>query len=119
MDKIFIKGLKINCIIGVLPHEREQEQDLIADLELEFPLREAALSGDLSKTIDYAKVADRVAAYAVKRQAELLESLAEELCALILKEFKPGTVTITLTKPAAVPNAAGSGIMVSRALGDR
>ncbi len=114
MDKIFVKGLKIDCIIGILPHERVNLQPLILDITLEHDLKDAAQKHDLSFSIDYALLSKRVEDYVIARKAPLLEELGYELCALIIKEFKPHKVTIRLTKPLAVKASVGAGIEVSQ-----
>mgnify|MGYP000031497549 CR=1 FL=1 len=116
MDKIFIEGLKVECIIGILPYEREHTQTLIIDISLEHDLTLAGIKHDLSLSIDYAALASRVEAYVIERKAELLEELGVELCDLILKEFKPQKVTLKLNKPQAVKAATGAGIEVSKTL---
>ncbi len=114
MDKIFVEGLQVDCIIGILPFEREETQPLIIDLVLEHDLKPAASAHDLSLSIDYAALSERVAEYVIARRAFLLEELAFELCDLILKEFKPRRVTIRLKKPQAVKMAQAAGIEVSK-----
>ena len=114
MDKIFIQGLRVDCIIGIMPEERIKEQPLYMDITLEHSLKESASSGDIAYTINYAAVALRCSAYAKERKAMLLEELAQELSDLILKEFSSASVTIRLTKPQAVKEAAGVGIEITR-----
>lgn len=116
MDKIFIRGLKVRCIVGILPREREEEQELVLDIVMSHPLDVCAKSGDLSLSINYAAVAEAVTSFVGERKAELLETLGEELCAFILKNFKPRTVTVTLTKTEAVAHTAGVGIEMTRSL---
>ena len=45
MDKIFINGLKVSCIIGILPDERVHEQPLIMDVCMEHSLKQAGEKG--------------------------------------------------------------------------
>ena len=75
MDKIFVDNLKVECIVGILPFEREKTQPLFVSLELETPLEEAGRTGALEKTIDYALLSEKVKAYIVKRKVGLLEEL--------------------------------------------
>lgn len=114
MDKVFVRGLKTDCIIGILPEERVKPQRLVVDLELKIPLWEAGVSADLDKSVDYAKLSQRVKDYVQKRRANLLEELAVELCELINKEFHVSGVTVRLAKPQAVAYADAAGIEISR-----
>ena len=118
MDKIFVKGLKVSCIIGILDYERVQEQPLIVDLELEKDLKEAGTTGNLDKSIDYAHLSNRVKTYIIERKARLLEELRVELCDLILKEYQPNKVTVTLNKPKAVADTTAVGVQISKKIGE-
>ena len=99
MDKVFVQGLKVMCIVGILPKERITPQPLIIDLGL---------------SIDYHALSLRVTEYVIRRKAPLLEELGVELCDLILKEFHPQRVSVRLVKPQAVENALGAGIEISK-----
>lgn len=115
MDKVFVNGLKVNCIVGINPEERVKPQDLLIDLTLQYPsLIEAGTSGDLAHSADYAVLSAQVKEFVLHRQAELLETLGSELCDLILKEFHPAAVTVRLTKTQAVPDTLGTGIEISK-----
>ncbi len=118
MDKIFVKDLRVDCIIGILESERVKTQPLLVSMELEKDLKECAKTGDLDKSINYAALSERVKSYIIQRKALLLEELAEELCKLILKEFKPESVTIRLNKPEAVADAMATGVQIPRTTGD-
>ncbi len=119
MDKIFVKGLKVVCIIGILDFERTIPQPLIVDIMLEKDLKECGVTGCLEKSINYAALSERVKSYIIDRKARLLEELGVELCDLILEEFKPEKVTITLNKPQAVADTAGVGVEISKEIGDK
>ena len=56
---LMIEGIEVECIIGDLPEEREREQTLVVDAELEIPDR-AAETDALADTVDYAAAAERV-----------------------------------------------------------
>lgn len=116
MDKIFIEGLKVPCIIGILPQERELEQPLLIDITLETSLQVAGVTHDLKQSIDYAALSAEVYAYVRARKAELLEELGVELCEMILSRFRPQRVTVRLGKPQALQHADLAGIEISRCL---
>ena len=54
---LMIEGIEVECIIGDLPEEREREQTLVVDAELEIPDR-AAETDALADTVDYAAAAE-------------------------------------------------------------
>ncbi|MGN0908562.1 MAG: dihydroneopterin aldolase [Succinivibrio sp.] len=115
MDKVFINGLTLNCIIGILPYEREHEQLLVLDVAMGCDTAAAAKSGDVAKTINYAAVAEFITNYCTDRKAGLLEELGDELCRKIISEFGASYVALRMTKPEAVHGATGgAGIEIAR-----
>ena len=104
----------VNAIIGILPHERQYAQPLRLDITLEHSITECAQSGNLQASIDYAAVCTRVSSFVQERKAELIETLAEDICHLILQEFKPSSVTLRIVKTQAVLNTQGVGVEITR-----
>lgn len=118
MDQIFIKGLKLNTIVGILEHERIYPQPLILDIVLEHDLKACAQSGNLELSINYAQVCESVTQFIQEHPAYLLETLAEDVCQFILSTFKPSAVTLSISKPNAVLNVDGVGVKITRKQGD-
>ena len=76
--------------------------------------RAAANSEDLRYTVDYASVSSRLTAYVESTDYQLIESLAEQVTGLVLREFAVEEVRLKLSKPGAVKNAANVGIVLTR-----
>ncbi|MGH1344033.1 MAG: dihydroneopterin aldolase [Nannocystales bacterium] len=118
-DTIAIRGLQVDCIIGVHPHERDDPQPLGVDLELGLDLRKPGRTGRIGDTCDYARIATEVAAMLTFRRYQLLEAAAEEICAMLLGLHPVvETTSLRLNKPralAGVADAAMVGIERSRA----
>ena len=51
-SRLVLKGIEVSCIIGDLPEEREREQTLLVDAELELDLAKAAESDNLADSVD-------------------------------------------------------------------
>ena len=45
---------------------------------------------------------------------ELVEALAEKICAIIIEEFKVPWVKLTLSKPGAVKGSRAVGVIIER-----
>lgn len=106
-DTIAISGLQVDCIIGVLAHERDDAQPLEVDVELTVDLRKSGRSGRIADTCDYAQVASEVRALLEFRRYQLLEGAAEELCAMILGVHPVvEAVALELRKPRALTGLA-------------
>jgi dihydroneopterin aldolase len=83
-DRVFIHELRVDCIVGVLEHERVRTQPLLLDVELGLDVSEAAYAGRIAATCDYTRVADEIATLLEFRRYRLLEMAAEELCAMLI-----------------------------------
>ena len=98
MSEILIAGLRVKTHIGVPDEERAAEQEVEIDIRIQ-PMRNFLEMGDdLSKTIDYAQVCERVSSLAAARPRRLIETLADEIARLILAEFEARFVEVELRK---------------------
>lgn len=113
-DLVFIEGLKARAVIGVYDWEKQIQQDLVFDLEMEHDNRVPAASDDLAKTLDYEAISNFILAFCEKRQFELIETLAERLVEELITTFTLSAVTLVLRKPGAVAAAASVGVKIYR-----
>lgn len=97
-DEIRIAGLKLATHIGVPDAERAVPQTLEADIVIRVAGRFETIQDDISATIDYAAVADRLQNLAASKPRQLIETLAAELAECVLNEFKAEGVTVDLRK---------------------
>jgi dihydropteroate synthase len=101
LDRIELRGLRVFARHGVLDSERQSEQEFVIDAVLWLDTRPAAGSDDLSKTVDYGALADRLVRLAEEPPVRLIETLAERLAADCLSEPLVAEVEITVHKPQA------------------
>ncbi len=99
-DKLVIKELRAQCRIGVTEAERASPQTLWLDLELEIDAAKAATRDDVSAAVDYAELVTDVTRYVGSRPFQLLETVAEEVASLILKQFDTPEVVVRVKKHA-------------------
>jgi dihydroneopterin aldolase len=114
MDKIFLNDLKIDTIIGIYDWERQTQQTLSFDLEMDWDIRPAAASEDISKTLDYGAIAQRIVAFVKNSEYLLIETLAEDLSAMLLEEFPIPKLKLTLSKPVALHGQNIARIVIER-----
>lgn len=100
LDRISLLGLRAFGRHGVLEHEGAIGQEFIIDAVLGVDTRAAAAADDLTLTVDYGALADRLAAIVSGPPAALIETLAERLAAACL-EAAVREVEITVHKPHA------------------
>jgi len=94
---IHIEDLKFQCIIGILDFEREKEQDVIINLEIDY-----IYNNDF---INYADVATLLQNRIKKEQFLLLEEALEDLSSLLKKKFSNIiSLNLKITKPSILPN---------------
>jgi len=114
MDKIFLNDLKIDTIIGIYDWERETLQTLSFDLEIDWDIRKAAASDHIDDTLDYGAVVQRIVKFVEASEYQLIETLAEDLCALLLQGFPIPKIKLTLSKPVAIHGQNIARIVIER-----
>lgn len=117
-DRIFLRGLTAECIIGFIDWERRVKQTVVVDLELPVDCRRAAVSDDVGDTVDYKKVAKRVLAFIEASEFKLVETLAHRLALLLLEEFGLEWVRLSLNKPGAIRSSRDVGVVIERSRAD-
>ena len=113
-DRIFLRGLTAECIIGFIEWERRVRQRVVVDIELPVDCRRASASDDVADTVDYKKVAKRVLAFIEASEFKLVETLAHRLALLLLEEFGMEWVRISLNKPGAIRGSRDVGVIIER-----
>jgi dihydropteroate synthase len=115
-DQIRLRGLAVDALIGVYPHEEQLRQRLLIDLDLTTDLRSAGASDDVARTVDYDRLAAIARQVATARHHRLIEAVAEEIARRILEEEAPRVrrVRVRVAKPGAVRDAERVAVEVSR-----
>lgn len=114
MDKIIVRQLQVDALIGIHGWEQQNRQPVILDMDLFYDCSDAAASDDIKDALDYFSVCEQVTRFVYSSRFELIERLAEEVAKLILKNFSCEEVKLTLLKPNAVENAQAVGLTISR-----
>tara|TARA_X000000368_G_scaffold379639_1_gene334866 strand:- start:4904 stop:5251 length:348 start_codon:yes stop_codon:yes gene_type:complete len=114
MDKVFIKNLEVEAVIGIFQWEREVKQLISIDIEMEFDNKSAAKSDDIKDALNYKLVGKRVTAFIKKSKYQLVETLAEKISQVILTEFPISKVKITVSKPGAMRGSDSVGVSIVR-----
>jgi 7,8-dihydroneopterin aldolase/epimerase/oxygenase len=101
LDRIALRGLRARGRHGVLGHERRDGQEFVVDAVLWTDTRAAAEADELSRTVDYGALADRLTAIVTSQPVRLIETLASLLAAACLADRGVAEVEITVHKPQA------------------
>ncbi|MGF1762356.1 dihydroneopterin aldolase [Aliivibrio kagoshimensis] len=114
MDLVFIEQLEVITTIGVYDWEQQIKQKLVLDLEMAHNNKPAAESDDVAFALNYAAVSDAVTEHIATGRFLLVERVAEEVAELIMSQFSVPWIKVRLTKPGAVVNARGVGVVIER-----
>ena len=113
-DLIRVVDLEIFAHIGVPDTERHNAQRLLISLEISIDsFSHAAGTDNLAWTINYVDVIERVKHLTAKRARKLLETLAEELAADLLKAFPIKKITLEIKK-FVLPDAQYVSVIIER-----
>ena len=102
MDSIIIRDLKLETIIGTNPDERTRRQQVIINLQLDCDLSKASQSDELTDTVDYFTIEERVTELGKSSSFKLVERLAGAIADLCLENKQVNTVTVEIDKPDAL-----------------
>ena len=98
LGEILIDSLRVKTWIGVPDAERMEAQEIEIDICIQPARNFAEMQDDISLTVDYADVCQRVSKLARERPRRLIESLAQEICDMILKEFPATSAQVEIRK---------------------
>jgi dihydroneopterin aldolase len=100
-DRITLTGLRVFGYHGVFEHEKRDGQDFLIDVTVWLDLTAAAASDDLTQTVHYGELAERVAAIVAGDPRDLIETVAGDIADEVLTDERVGEVEVTVHKPSA------------------
>ncbi len=114
---IFVKSMRVNVRIGLLPAEREAPQPLDVTVEL-FTALDYLDGVDADSIIDYAQIYDAVKSWEARDHVDLLETYLQELLTLGFTFDRVTAMRATIAKPEIFDEAQGAGLSVFMRRGD-
>jgi dihydroneopterin aldolase len=109
-DRIFLRGLQVECIIGFIEWERRIKQTVVIDIELPVDCAKAAETDEVANTVDYKRVAKRIIAFVEASEFKLVETLAHRTAMIVLEEFHVAWVRLSINKPGAIRGSRDVGV---------
>ncbi|HXV27499.1 MAG TPA: dihydroneopterin aldolase [bacterium] len=113
-DKIFLQALQTKCLIGIFDWERKVKQKIVIDLEFPADIRRAAKKDRIEDTADYKRIAKTTLQFVSESRFHLIETLAEKLAQMLLKEFGLSEIKVRVSKPGAVRYSKNVGVEIIR-----
>jgi len=114
VDIVYIKALQVETVIGIYDWEREIRQRVVLDLDMGTDIRQAALTEDIESTLNYKSVSDRLVEFVSASEFLLVETMAEEIAALVMQEFSVPWLRLKVGKPDAIAAAEDVGVVIER-----
>ena len=114
MDAIILRDLRVDALIGIHRRERHVRQTLSIDLDIGIPGTTVFKSDKVADTIDYEQVALKIRELAASQHFRLVETLAERIAELLLKDMGAPWVKVSVAKIGILPNAKFVGVTIER-----
>lgn len=114
MDIISLKGIQVDCVIGVWKWERHTRQKVVINIDMATDIRKAAASDQLEDTLDYKGVSKRISAFVADSAFNLVETMAERIADILVEEFSIPWCRVEVEKPAALRGVRNVGIIIER-----
>ena len=114
MDRIYIRDLRLRCIVGIYDEERRDKQDVNINVTLYADLRKACRSDRIEDTVDYKAVKKRVVAMVEQSSFYLVERLAERVAEIAFETPGVQRVDVTVDKPGALRFARSVAVSITR-----
>jgi dihydroneopterin aldolase len=113
-DRIVLRGIDAEALVGVFEWERAAKRPLSIDLELACDLAAAAASDRLEDTVDYGALAGRVRERCAASSYRLIEALAGDIAATCLEDVRVKTARVTVRKPGAIAGVGEISVVLER-----
>lgn len=114
MDRIFLRELRIETIVGIWEWERKMPQTVSVSLEMGADVAAAALTDSIENTIDYKAVAQGITTLVTEGKFQLVETMAERIAEYLMTTHKVPWVRVNVDKPGAIRDSRGVGITIER-----
>lgn len=115
-DRIEIRGLEILTFCGVLAEEQARKQPFRLDVDIYADLRRAGQTDDLTNTVDYGAVTDRLLAQLSSERHHLVERLAQRAMELVFEDplVAEATVRVRKLRPPIAAAIDTTGVRIHR-----
>ena len=115
MDYILINELRLDTLVGVYEHELVAPQTIQIDLQFAVPNAKVFTSDKIKDAVDYSAVVARIREHLSTKHRNLIETVAEEIAQLLLKEFNVPQVKVRVAKIGVMKGVKQVAVEIERA----
>ena len=110
--KVIITDLVFNTSIGIHDFEKEKEQQIKFNIEIDINPLLKAYENDLNSIVNYESVINKIKLITKKKHYNLLEALAEDVFSDLFLSKNIIKVKLRIEKPEIIKNASSVGIEI-------
>ena len=114
MDRVFIKDLLVQGIIGVGEQERSKPQDILINIILFTDILKGGKTDKIEDCVNYRTVAKKIIAHVTSSQRYTVEALAADIADLCLEDKVVHKVIVRVEKPGVVRFSRSVGVEIER-----
>jgi dihydroneopterin aldolase len=112
--RILVRDLLLMCSIGIHAHEKLAPQRVRINLDMAVLESVTPADDDIANVVSYEDVIDGIKALVASGHVNLVETLAEQVAALCLKDHRVEQVVVRVEKLDVYTEAASVGIEIER-----
>ena len=105
-SRLFLSGIRASGRHGARPHEKDDPQSFVVDLDLEVDVTGDTIEG----TVDYRGIVEGVRDLVATRSFDLIETMAQAVAAAVAAMPHVVRVTAVVHKPAAAGRLKVDGV---------
>ena len=112
--KIIITDLVFNTSIGIHDFEKEKEQQIKFNIEIDINPLLKAVENDLKSIVNYENVISKIKTITHKKHYNLLETLAEDIFTNLFLNKNIVKIRLRIEKPEIIKKTSSVGIEVTK-----
>ena len=114
MDKIYVKDLEVMGTIGIFDWEKKIKQKISISYEINQDNSAAAEKDTIEAATDYKSITKAIISFVEENKFELVETFAEKIAEMVIKEYKVKWIKLRVSKPGALRFSKDVGVIIER-----
>ena len=110
--KVIIKDLIFNTSIGIHDFEKEKEQKIKFNIEIDLSPLLKATENDLNSIVNYESIINKIESITQKKHYNLLETLAEDIFSNLFADKNITKIKLRIEKPEIIKNTSSVGVEI-------